>query len=228
MLNLVKYKPSYYFPGDYPQIQLETLTHQVASAIGDAVFAIDGFGGQSSDLVSVVDHLMAEKGHTLAVVETISQGLLAAKMIGMPWLLSAVYEQSIATLTQRLSVKNHPDDLITTAKALADAVQKSTGANMVLIQLTASDYYINPHDDKAVTVTSTLLADGEYKYKHAVRSLAGDIKRKQHQAALVFPRFIAAASARQRNRLAKVCCIRSCQLLVRFVIQKYPHFSITN
>lgn len=171
------------FPGDYPQIQLENLTHHVASTIGDAVFAIDGLGHQSSDLVCVVDHLMAEKGHKLAVVETVSQGLLAAKMIGMPWLLSAVYVQSIAGLTQRLLVKNHPDDLITTAKALADAVQKNTCANMVLIQLTSSDYYINPHADKAVTITSTLLADGEYK--HAVRSLAGDIKRKQHQAALL-------------------------------------------
>jgi competence/damage-inducible protein CinA-like protein len=171
------------FPGDYPQAQLESLVHLIAGTIGDAVFAIEGLGHHSGDLVSVVDQLMAAGGHTLAVVETVSQGLLAAKMVGVSWLLSAVYEQSVERLTQRLEVKNHPDDLIATSKAIAKEVQKNTSADMVLIQLTSRDYYMNPNNDKAVTVTSTLLVNNEHK--HTVRTITGDINRKQHQAALL-------------------------------------------
>jgi nicotinamide-nucleotide amidase len=170
------------FPGDYPQTQLEYLAHLVAETIGDAVFAIEGLGDQSGDLVSVVDQLMTAGDHTLAVVETVSQGLLAAKMVGVPWLLSAIYEQSIAKLTERLEINTIPDDLVTTAKAIANAVQKSTGANMVLIQLTSKEYYLNPHNTEAVTVTNALFVKGEVK--QTVRTIAGDIKRKQHQAAL--------------------------------------------
>ncbi|WP_411726368.1 competence/damage-inducible protein A [Methyloglobulus sp.] len=170
------------FPGDYPQSQLENLTYSIAATIGDTVFAIEGLGHHSGDLVSVVDQLMTAGGHTLAVVEIVSQGLLAAKLIGVSWLLSAVYEQSVERLTQRLAI-NNLDDLITTSKAIAKAVQKNTGADMVLIQLTSRDYYINPNNDKAVTVTSTLLVNSECN--QTVRTIAGDIKRKQHQAALL-------------------------------------------
>jgi nicotinamide-nucleotide amidase len=170
------------FPSDYPQAQLENLTYLIAETIGDAVYAIEGLGQQSGNLVSVVDQLMTARDHTLAVVETISQGLLAAKMVGVSWLRSAVYEQSITRLTQRLEVKNNPDDLITIALAVANAVQKSTGVDMVLIQLASEDYYTNPNNDKAVTVTNTLLVNNELK--QAIRIIAGDIKRKQHQAAL--------------------------------------------
>jgi nicotinamide-nucleotide amidase len=171
------------FPGDFPQAQLEDLTQLIAATIGDAVFAIEGLGHHSGDLVSVVGQLMTAGGHTLAVAETISQGLLAAKMAGVSWLLSAVYEQSIVGLTQRLAVKNNPDDFIATSKAIAKALQKNTGAGMALIQLTTRDCCASPNDDKAVSAISTLLVNGEYK--QAVRTITGDIKRKQHQAALL-------------------------------------------
>lgn len=166
------------FPGDYPQAQRENLAQLIAATIGDAVFAIEGLGYHSGDLVSVVDQLMTAKGYTLAIVETVSQGLLAAKMVGVSWLLSAVYEQSVARLRQRLEV-NNPDDHI----AIAKAVQKNTGADIALIQLTARDYYINPNNNKSVSVTSTLLVNSECN--RTVRTITGDIKRKQHQAALL-------------------------------------------
>jgi nicotinamide-nucleotide amidase len=170
------------FPSEYPQRQLESLTHLIADTIGDAVYAIDGLEHQSGDLVSVVDQLMTVGNHTLAVVETISQGLVAAKMVGVTWLLSTTYEQSVDRLTQRLEVDYDPDDAMTTAKAIAHAVQKTTDADMVLIQLASKEYYVNPHNNGILTVTNALLVNGDVK--QAVRTIAGDIKRKQHQAAL--------------------------------------------
>lgn len=170
------------FPGDYPQAELKTLADVIAITIGDAVYTIDGLGNQSGDLVSLIDQLMTAEGSNLAVVETISQGLLAAKLVGVSWLLSAVYERSIETLTHRLEVKYDPDDLITTAKVIAEAIKKSTGVDKVLIQLTSSDFYANPHSDKGVTIYTGLLVNHEFK--QVSRSIAGDSKRKQHQAAL--------------------------------------------
>jgi molybdopterin-biosynthesis enzyme MoeA-like protein len=170
------------FPGDYSRTQLENVALLVAGTIGDAVYAIEGLGDKSGDLVSVVDQLMTAGGHTLAVVETVSQGLLAANMVGVSWLLSAVYGQSIARLTHHFEVKNNPDDPIVTAKAIASPVQKSTGVDMVLIQLASEDYYADPNNAKAVTVTNVLLVNNEHK--QSARTIAGDIKRKQHQAAL--------------------------------------------
>ena len=84
----------------------------------------EGLGNQTGDLVSVVDQLMTAKNQTLVVVETVSQGLLAAKMVGVSWLLGSSYEQSMATLTQRLAIKNNPDNLIATAKTIASVVLK--------------------------------------------------------------------------------------------------------
>lgn len=170
------------FPGDYSQTQLENLALLVAGTIGGAVYTIEGLGDKSGDLVSVIGQLMTAGNHTLAVVETISQGMLAAQLIGVSWLLSATYEKSIAKLTDRLGIKYNPDDLLTTAKAIASAVQKNTGTDMVLIQLASEDYYTDPNNAKAVTVTNVLLVNNEHK--QAVRTIAGDIKRKQHQAAL--------------------------------------------
>jgi competence/damage-inducible protein CinA-like protein len=170
------------FPGDYPQAELVQLTDLIAETIGNAVYAIDGLGNQSGDLVSVIDHLMTAKCHTLAVVETISQGLLAAKLVGVSWLLSAAYERSIEKLTQRLDVDCNPDNLMATAKAIAHAVQKNTGADRVLIQLATNDYPTNSKNDKPLSVYNGLLINNDFK--QATRSVAGDIRRKQHQAAL--------------------------------------------
>jgi nicotinamide-nucleotide amidase len=170
------------FPGDFPQSDLQNLTQLIARTIGDAVYTIEGSGQLAGDLVSVVDQLMVAGGHTLAVVETVSQGLLSAKMIGVSWLLSATYEQSLKRLGQLLDVNYNPDDLAGYGKAIAHAVQKTTGADMVLIQLASREYYSNPHNNGVLTVANTLIVNGGLK--QAVRTVAGDIKRKQHQAAL--------------------------------------------
>lgn len=170
------------FPSDYPQTQLKNLTHLIADTIGDAVYAIECLGQQAGDLVSVVDQLMTAGNHTLAVVETISQGLVAAKMVGVTWLLSTTYEQSVERLTQQLEVEYDSDDAMATAKAIANAVQKTTDADMILVQLTSAGYYLNPHGIESITVTNALFVKGKVNY--TVRILTGDIKRKQHQAAL--------------------------------------------
>ena len=62
---------------------------EVAALIGDYVFAIDGLLGRQGDLVTVISELMLAKDLSLAVLETASQGLLAAKCVTQSWLKAA-------------------------------------------------------------------------------------------------------------------------------------------
>lgn len=171
------------FPHDYPEAAVAALASKVAEELGDSVFAIDGFGRTGGDLVFVIDQLMTVGGHTLAVVETASQGLLAAKCIGLPWLLETRYEQSLARLGQKLAVTVNANDLIATAQAVASEIQKTGAADFVLVQLHAGDNKTFHDKDQSIILYNTLLTgDGFHQTTHSV---AGPIKRKQNQAALL-------------------------------------------
>ncbi len=171
------------FPGDYPDEGRETLTNRIAASIGDAVYTIEDTGHPPGDLVSVVDQLMTIGGHTLAIMETVSHGLLAAKLVGTTWLQSALIEQSIESLTHRLQVDYHPEDLLVTAKAIAIAVQKNSGADIALIQLTSSSSIADSNQKQGTTIISLLGVNNQFT--HTVRTLVGDINRKQQQSALL-------------------------------------------
>jgi hypothetical protein len=119
----------------------------------------------------------------LAVVETASQGMLAAKCIGSEWLLSAIYEQSTARLGHDPITEADAENLMTTAKAIAVDLQKSSGADYVLVQLFAGDNDTLNNKDKSIVIYNTLLA-GDC-FHQATHSIAGPIKRKQNQAALM-------------------------------------------
>ena len=171
------------FPHDYPETAVAALASKVAEELGDSVFAIDGLGRASGDLVFVIDQLMTVGGHTLAVVETASQGLLAAKCIGLPWLLETRYEQSLERLGQKLAVTVNANDLIATAQAVASEIKKTGAADFVLVQLHAGDNKTFHDKDQSIILYNTLLTgDGFHQTTHSV---AGPIKRKQNQAALL-------------------------------------------
>ncbi len=171
------------FPHDYPETAMAALVSELAGQLAITVFAIDGLGDATGDLVFVIDQLMNAGKHTLAVVETASQGLLAAKCIGSEWLLETRYEQSLERLGQKLAVTVNADDLMATAKAMAIEIQKTSAADFVLVQLYAGDNKTFHDKDKSIVLYNTLLTgDGFHQTTHSV---AGPIKRKQNQAALL-------------------------------------------
>lgn len=171
------------FPYGYPETAMVALVSKIVEQIGDAVFGIDGLSEAEGDLVAVIDRLMAGRHATLAVIETASQGLLGAKCIGMPWLLGACFERSLNTLGQRFAVPVRHDDLMATAKTLAGAVQKSGAADLALVQLYAGDDGIFHDKDRPIVLYNMLLTpDG---FHQSTQTVAGPIKRKQNQAALL-------------------------------------------
>ncbi|MDO9168098.1 MAG: molybdopterin-binding protein [Methylobacter sp.] len=171
------------FPQNYPEAAITTLVDKVAAALGDYVFAIDGLGQASGDLVFTIGQLMAAKKHTLAVVETASQGLLAAKCLGAQWLLESRYQQSLKKLGQSLAITLNTDDLPSSAQAIASEIYQTGSAEWVLVQLYAGNDKTFHDKDQAIILYNVLLTgDGFHQTTHSV---AGPIERKQNQAALL-------------------------------------------
>jgi nicotinamide-nucleotide amidase len=171
------------FPHDYPETAMAALVEKFAAELGDHVFAIDGLGQVRGDLVCTVDQLMTAGQHALAVVETASQGMLAAKCIGADWLLETCYERSLERLVQKLGIAINIDDLPATALAIAGKIQKTSAAGLVLVQLYEGDSQTFHDKDQSIILYNTLLTrDGFHQTTHSV---AGPIKRKQNQAALL-------------------------------------------
>ncbi len=166
------------FPHDYPEDAITDLTTIVAAELGDAVFSLDGL-----TLVEVIDQLMSSNKYRLTVIETASQGLLAAKCIGFEWLTEARYEQSLQRLEQQLAITINTTDLATTAHNIAYEIHKSNTNDFVLVQLYAGDLQTFRNKDRAILLYNALLTkEGVFQSTHSV---AGPIERKQNQAALL-------------------------------------------
>jgi nicotinamide-nucleotide amidase len=171
------------FPSGYPEEHMTLLTADMAARLGDFVFGIDGLTEETGNLASVVDQLMIETGKTLAVVETASQGLLAAKCPGAAWLKSALFEQSMAALSRRFGMPIDENNLSSAGSKLARLLRDQRAADFALVQL----YEGGPaqfHDkDRSIILYNTLLT-GE-SCRQSRHNLGGPIGRKQNQAALL-------------------------------------------
>ncbi len=164
------------FPIDFPRQDMIALIDDFSELLGDFVFAIDGLGSAVGDFVFEVDKKMAARNCTLAVIETISHGLLAAKCIGCNWLISTNYQQSSINLDAGV-------DFMVIAESMAHEHQKNSTADYVLVQLYAGDKECLHNKEKSIHIYTVLLTDtGLHRASH---SIAGPIQRKQNQAALL-------------------------------------------
>jgi nicotinamide-nucleotide amidase len=171
------------FPSEYPQEHMALLTTEMVTRIGDFVFGIDGLAEEIGNLASVVDKLMTKTGKTLTVVETASQGLLAAKCPGATWLKSALFEQSLTVLGQRFGLTLAEGDLTAAGARLANVLRDQQAADFVLVQLYEGGPIRFRDQDRTIILYNTLLTgDSCQQSRH---NLGGPIGRKQNQAALL-------------------------------------------
>lgn len=152
------------FPFAYSESEKADLVNQIAKRLGDTVFAIDHTREVNSNLISVLDALMTQGQYTLAVIETISCGLLSSLCVEADWLVESCYQPALMT--------SEPSGL----PAVAEQLQKSTGATFALVQLYAGD-------KQGVIILHNGLLTPQGFYSNT-QTVAGTVKRKQHQAAL--------------------------------------------
>jgi len=103
--------------------------------------------------------------------------------IGADWLLESGFGQPLERIGQKMGITIDTGNLYETAKQLAVALQKTSQAEFTLVQLYAGGR--NAFNDKkqSITIYNALLTKGGYQ--QTTHIIAGTIKRKQNQAALL-------------------------------------------
>lgn len=169
------------FPGDFPQLDQQALAGQFANALGSHVYGIDDSNGATDGLAGALNRLMQGKNAGVVVVETASQGLLAAKCINADWLSVGHIEPCLNNLAQAYGI-NINQDLPAATHDLALAVHAKHPGNWVLVQLCADKLKSLPPETPAVLYNGLLTPQGYWHSKHTV---AGSLQRKQNQAAIL-------------------------------------------
>jgi competence/damage-inducible protein CinA-like protein len=169
------------FPASMAGAEIEQCVNQVVNLIGDPVFAIDDNNTLSSSLVSTISQLMLERHYTLSILETASQGLIAAKCIGQEWLLSSNYMQMQHLLIDHLTI-SYSDDLAKAAQAIVKKLKKTQPSDLILLQLHQGSQQ-QLADSNTNTVLYTVLLTPSRIYQD-IYTATGSIKRKQNQATM--------------------------------------------
>ncbi len=172
------------FPADFPHDECRDWVMKVAERIGDYVFGVDGLeDGVGGDLVRVIDRYMQGHNRRLAVMETASHGLLAAKCLGRDWLETCLIAKDNAHASRQMANDAADGDPAEMAQTLAVRLKQQSRADFALVQLYqgTQDDYQNQH--KAIVLYNGLQTDtGFLQSRH---TLAGGALTKQNQAALL-------------------------------------------
>lgn len=165
------------FPAGFPAAEREQCVAAVAERLGRHLFAIDRPERRSGDLMAVIAAAMRAQGRQLAVLETASQGLIAAKCLEQPWL---------ASVEVRMRRDWHAAEPETAARTLAAELAAAQAA-LALVQLyTPQPAGDDGHgmDGQATIVVYNALhtPGGSFASRHTIAGTAG---RRQQQAALL-------------------------------------------
>lgn len=176
--SLMEVQTKLLFPSDFPKASQAELVSQVAETLGKAVFAIESMEDTAYDLPGKVNELMLSSGNTLAILETVSQGLLASYCLG-EWLLESSYKKSLKQFETPANEKT----IRQTAEQYTQILQNSSQADYVLVQLfSGGDQSLYDKNQAICVYTLLLVNDITYSTKTII---AGTSKRKQTQAALM-------------------------------------------
>jgi competence/damage-inducible protein CinA-like protein len=165
------------FPSNTDQQQVKACVNRIADSIGDYVFAIDGPDRPQGGLVDVIGELMQQKQLTFSVQETASQGLIAAKCIGQPWLVSSFFSHT------KTAIEMSADDCLNTAAKTARKLQQREKTDLTLVQLYQGSAEQFQQKDHSIVLYNVLLTpDGD---RHSERTVSGPQQRKQNQATML-------------------------------------------
>jgi len=158
----------------------------VKTAIGDAVFSIDGLDDEAGgDLLTTVDRLLQHGASSLtthapyprlALLESASGGLLAARCQGKPWLDAAYIAKDITQAGRHFNLELSSQQPLQAVERLAEHLL-ILGADLALVQLH------HTHRDQTIVLYNGLLtAEG---LCHHQTVLGGSPNRRQTQAAML-------------------------------------------
>ena len=165
------------FPAESIDLEIKECVDQLVKSIGDKVYTIDYANQPSMDLVAVINQLMHKQGLMLSIMETTTQGLLAAKCIEYDWLEESIYKNKAYLL---VSDKNN--DFEKQALLIAETHRQKTKTDILLVQLYQGDKKQYHQKENSILLYNVLLTP-EGSFQDCI-SVNGTIKRKQNQAAI--------------------------------------------
>jgi competence/damage-inducible protein CinA-like protein len=127
------------FPAHFPDSDKQVCVEQAAALIGDYVYAIDGIGAPQGDLLSVINQALVAKNYSLVILETASQGLMAAKCAGRSWLKCVEVCVNLHQAFEKTQVTATGEALSTSVTSLAIALKAQKQTDLALVQLYSSD-----------------------------------------------------------------------------------------
>ncbi|WP_031435374.1 competence/damage-inducible protein A [Methylomarinum vadi] len=171
------------FPAGFDRQTMAQCVTKAKAFIGDYVFAVDGLEGEQGGLVDVIDELMQRKKLSLSVLETASQGMVAAKCVGRPWLRSALFRNSLKAIAVDMEVEPDSSDIMQIAATCARQLQQREGCDLALVQLYRGAPEQFRDKDSSIDLYNVLLTpDGLYRSQ---LSTGGAQHRKQNQSAIL-------------------------------------------
>jgi len=132
----------------------------------------------------VVGEQLINKGLTLAVLETLTQGEIASQCLGKPWLLSAVYCQDLIQLARFIGMdylaKNSDKAWCQLAQNSAEVVRRKAKSDYGLAQLCFNNK-IDGSPARGTIYTALVTATTAISF---IDQVGGSLRRQQRQSAL--------------------------------------------
>lgn len=157
------------------------LIQQITDKMEDNVFAVDGLENNTGNLVDVVSTLLEDNKQTLAMIETLSQGLFASKCVGQSWLLNSSFCANLETLKQQWQLETKAS-LSVIAKQLAKKLQQQSGADFALVQL-YNDRNTFSNENHSRLLYNTLQTP--QRIYQQIQTLNGSQENQQNRAAML-------------------------------------------
>ncbi len=168
-----------FFQNRVTQDDLVQWEQRMCDFLGDCVFAVDYPGEPEKNLVTVIHHWIQGRGLKLAVLETLSRGLIVSKCRDYNWLKKGCFYTSDSLVAEFNIDWQNPKP---TVQLIAEQLQAKSGVDLVLIQLASGEpSEIDTRSSTVVLYNVLLTPDGLWFEQQTV---SGSSARRQNQAAV--------------------------------------------
>lgn len=172
------------FDAGYSESCKQQVVADLKNQLGACVFSIVEDRSYKQSIYDVVGSELTQKGLTLSVLETLSQGEIASQCLGESWLLSAIYCQDLMQLSHFVEVNyvaKHTDKAwCQLAEESAESIRRKTNSDYGLAQLC---FNRQADDQSSRVAVYTALATATTAVSF-IDQVGGSIRRQQRQSAL--------------------------------------------
>lgn len=182
------------FPPECSHTAVEEILERVGAVLGSSIYATVRNGEGPASLPAVITELLAAKGNTVYVAETISGGLLATRCAEQHWIAGSLVEPVPARMLTRLDIRSGMEEA-DSAIRLASELRIREHTDYALVQF--GDYSLTDLLDESVHITAHFALSDQHDTVVESRKLSGHPERKRDSAAVFSLDFL-------RRRLAGI------------------------